>query len=73
MKTAATPSESPLIMLVHAAIIGIVLYLIMRFALGQKDVVAQTRSTFIALLVALYMLTFGHGLPSGRVNPALLW
>lgn len=64
-------SESPLMMLVHAAILGAVLYVAMRYGLRQVSPVALTRSVFAALLVALYMIAFGHGLPK-RMNPNLI-
>ena len=50
-------------MLLHSAIIGILLYLLMRFILGQKPVVAENRSIFLAALILIYMILFGHGLP----------
>jgi uncharacterized MnhB-related membrane protein len=63
-------SEGPLMMVVHAALIGAVLYLAMTYLLGQGADVALTRSVFGGLLVGLYMVTFGHGMP-GQVNPNL--
>ena len=51
-------------MLLHAVIIGILLYVIMVFALGQKPAVAANRSLIIAALVLIYMLLFGHGWPT---------
>lgn len=62
--------ESGLTMLVHAVIIGIVLYFIMTMVFKQRAVVAQNRSLVLAALVLIYMIAFGHGLP-GRVNPNL--
>ena len=51
-------------MLMHSAIIGILLYLFMIFILGQKQVVAENRSILLAALILVYMILFGHGLPS---------
>ena len=51
-------------MLLHSVIIGIVLYLLMVFILGQKQNVAENRSILIAALILAYMILFGHGLPS---------
>lgn len=51
-------------MLLHSVIIGIVLYLLMIFILGQKQIVAENRSILIAALILAYMILFGHGLPS---------
>jgi hypothetical protein len=62
--------ESALMMVVHGAVIGAVLYLIMRFGLKTGEVVAQTRAVLVGLLAALYMLLFGHNLPV-RLNKNL--
>ena len=51
-------------MFLHSAIIGIILYLIMIFILGQNQVVAENRSFALAAVVLLYMILFGHGLPT---------
>ena len=51
-------------MLLHSVIIGIILYLFMIFILGMKSVVAENRSILIAAFVLVYMILFGHGLPT---------
>ena len=56
--------ESGLMMLLHSVIIGIVLYLFMIFILGLKSVVAENRSILIAAFILVYMILFGHGLPT---------
>ncbi len=56
--------ERGLMMLLHSAIIGVILYLIMVFLLKQKPIVAENRSLLIAALVLIYMIMFGHGLPT---------
>lgn len=56
--------ESGMTMLMHAVIIGIILYIIMFYILKQKQVVAENRSILIAALVLIYMILFGHGLPT---------
>lgn len=50
-------------MLLHSVMIGIVLYMIMIFGLGQQQNVAENRSILIASGVLIYMILFGHGLP----------
>lgn len=55
--------ERGLMMLLHSVMIGIVLYLIMIFGLGQQQSVAENRSILIASGVLIYMILFGHGLP----------
>jgi ACR3 family arsenite efflux pump ArsB len=51
-------------MLLHSVIIGILLYLFMVFILGQKQIVAENRSILLAALILVYMILFGHGLPT---------
>ena len=55
--------ERGLMMLLHAAIIGSILYLLMVFVLGQQAYVAENRSILVASCVLIYMILFGHGLP----------
>jgi len=62
--------ERGLIMVVHAAIIGIVLYCIMLFGLRQQSTVAENRSILIASSVLIYMILFGHGLPT-KLNKSI--
>ena len=56
--------ENGLMMLLHSAIIGFLLYLFMIFVLGQKQIVAENRSILLAAVVLIYMILFGHGLPT---------
>ena len=56
--------ESGLMMLLHSLIIGIVLYLLMKYILKQNQAVAENRSVLIAAVVLIYMILFGHGLPT---------
>jgi hypothetical protein len=56
--------EKGRIMLLHSLLIGVVLYLLMVFLLGQTPVVAENRSILIAAVVLVYMIVFGHGLPT---------
>ncbi len=57
-------------MFIHAAVIAVVLYVLMRFGLGQSDTKAQNRSILIGAVALIYMILFGHGLPTS-INPAL--
>ena len=54
-------------MLLHSVIIGIVLYFLMIFGLGQNSNVAENRSILIGSVVLIYMILFGHGLPT-KIN-----
>ena len=62
--------ESGLIMVLHSAIIGLVLYMLMVFAFNQSPKIAENRSVLIAAVVLIYMILFGHGLPT-RLNKDL--
>ena len=55
--------ERGLTMLLHSVIIGIILYVFMKFVLGQQNNVAENRSILIASCILIYMILFGHGLP----------
>lgn len=56
--------ENGRMMILHSAIIGILLYLFMVFVLGQNEIVAENRSILLAAIVLIYMILFGHGLPT---------
>lgn len=58
-------------MLLHSAIIGVLLYLLMVYVLGQKPAVAENRSLVLAALALVYMVMFGHGLPTS-INKDLM-
>lgn len=60
-------NERGLMMLAHTAMIGIAIFLMMRFVLNQSEAVAEDRSLVIAAFVLIYMILFGHGLP-GQIN-----
>jgi ABC-type phosphate transport system permease subunit len=51
----------------HSIIIGILLYLFMIY-IGQNQRIAENRSILIAALVLVYMILFGHGLPSSNLS-----
>ena len=55
--------EQGRVMLLHAVVIGFVLYLFMIYVLRQAPGVAENRSLIIAALVLIYMILFGHKLP----------
>ena len=62
--------ESGLTMLVHSVIIGAILYVFMVYVLKQRQVVAENRSIVLAAVVLIYMVVFGHGMPT-KVNSDL--
>jgi hypothetical protein len=63
--------ERGLMMLLHALMIGIILYLVMVFGLGQEPSMAEDRSVLLGALILVYMILFGHGLP-GTVNKNIM-
>jgi ACR3 family arsenite efflux pump ArsB len=56
--------ESGLMMLFHSVIIAILLYVFMVFILKQKQIVAENRSILLGALTLVYMILFGHRLPT---------
>jgi hypothetical protein len=56
--------EGGFTMFIHSAIITVILYVIMKFILKQSDMVAQDRSILIGALTLVYMILFGHSLPT---------
>jgi len=56
--------ENGSMMLLHSLIIGILLYIFMIYILGQKQIVAENRSILLAAVILVYMILFGHGLPT---------
>jgi len=58
---------------VHAVILGVVLCLIMKYALGQGDAAACSRSIVLAAGALIYMIMFGHSFPPTKMNPALVF
>ncbi len=62
--------ESGLTMLLHSVIIGLVLFVIMAYILKQNQEVAINRTLVISALVLVYMIVFGHGLPT-KINKNL--
>jgi len=56
--------ERGYMMVIHSLVIGVLLYVAMVFGLGQKAEVAENRSILIGAGVLIYMVLFGHGLPT---------
>jgi len=64
--------ESGFMMFIHSSIIAVVLYVVMKFILKQPEMMAQDRSILIGALALVYMILFGHGLPTTDINKNLL-
>jgi hypothetical protein len=58
------------VMIGHMLIIVLVLYLIMYFALGLSQREAEDRSVFLGGIALVYMVLYGHGMPT-RANSLL--
>jgi hypothetical protein len=56
--------ESGRMMFLHSVIIGILLYIFMISILEQNELVSENRSILLAALILVYMILFGHGLPT---------
>ena len=63
--------ERGIVMLLHSVIIGLILFVLMRFALGQSAAVAEDRSVLLGAVVLVYMVLFGHRFP-GAINRNIL-
>lgn len=48
----------------HAFVLSVILYVVMRYILRQSSSMALTRSLLIGALAFVYMILFGHGLPT---------
>ena len=56
--------ESALTHLFHSVVLTIILYLLMVFALKQSQNMALNRSILIGAVALIYMILFGHGMPT---------
>ena len=56
--------EGPLTHLLHSFIITIILFLVMKFGLKQSQTMALNRSLIGGAIALIYMILFGHGLPT---------
>jgi uncharacterized membrane-anchored protein len=62
--------ERGLMMVLHSLIIGVVLYMLMVFVFKQNQQMAEYRSILVASVLLIYMILFGHGLPT-KINKDL--
>ena len=56
--------DGPLTHVFHAFIITVILFIIMRFGLTQSQTMSLNRSILIGAFALIYMILFGHGLPT---------
>jgi putative effector of murein hydrolase len=50
--------------LFHSLVITVILYIIMKFFLKQTETMSLNRSILIGAIALIYMILFGHGLPT---------
>ena len=62
--------EGPLEMVLHGAVVAVIVYVVCKFLFKESESKCMTRSVALGLVVALYMVVFGHRMP-GKVNPNL--
>jgi uncharacterized membrane-anchored protein len=62
--------ERGLMMVLHSVVIGVVLYMLMVFVFNQNPKMAEYRTILVAAVLLIYMILFGHGLPT-RLNKDL--
>ncbi len=63
--------ERGIMMAVHSLFIGLFSYAVMAYLLRQAKSVAEDRSVLIGGIALVYMVLFGHGLPT-RINSNIL-
>jgi low temperature requirement protein LtrA len=62
--------ERGIMHLLHSAVIGVVLYLILLYVVKQSPSKAENMSVLVGGLALVYMVLFGHGLPT-KINSNL--
>ncbi len=55
--------ESPYVMMAHGIGISVIAYVIFRYGFAINHSISELRSIVIGLIMTLYMIVFGHGLP----------
>ena len=50
--------------LLHAFLLSLILFVLMRFVLKQSQTMALNRSILLGAVALIYMILFGHGLPT---------
>jgi len=62
--------ERGLSMLLHSVVIAVVLYLVLCYGVKYGAVKSENMSVLVGGLVLVYMVLFGHGLPT-KINSNL--
>ena len=61
--------ETGINMILHALIIGIITFILMEYGWKIPRQVAIDRSILIGSIALIYMVVFGHNMPSSNINP----
>tara|TARA_B110000858_G_C17343988_1_gene267947 strand:+ start:205 stop:402 length:198 start_codon:yes stop_codon:yes gene_type:complete len=62
--------ERGIMHLLHSAVIGVILYLILLYVVKQSPSKAENMSVLVGGVALVYMVLFGHGLPT-KINSNL--
>jgi low temperature requirement protein LtrA len=62
--------ERGLMMLLHSSIIGVVVFLIMKFGMKRETNKSENTSLLVGAIALIYMILFGHKLPT-KINKNL--
>lgn len=66
-------NESSLTMVLHAVVIGIVVFIALVYGLKHPKDKSVDKSVLLASIALAYMVVFGHALPSKNINSNLLF
>ena len=64
--------DTNFMMFIHSVFISLILFVLLYFILQQKYEVAETWSFLVGSISLMYMIIFGHNLPSLNINTNLL-
>jgi len=64
-------NNSSVTMVLHSIVITAVLFVIMTTVFNQKSEIALNRSILAGAVILIYMVLFGHGLPT-RLNKNII-
>ena len=65
-------SESSLNMILHSFVVGVVVYIFLVYGMGKQMLQSIDISILFGALSLIYMVVFGHNLPSAAtINPNL--
>ncbi len=56
--------ERGLMMLLHSSIIGVIVFLIMKYGMKRETIKSENTSLLVGGIALIYMILFGHKLPT---------